>query len=72
VAEATWDAKASHGPEERVQSARLRAKEVPCRVMGSGCLGDLIVRARLDRVDEVWEPDGILNEEDRNVVSDDI
>lgn len=40
--------------------------------MGSGRLGNLIVRARLDRVDEVGELDGILDEEDRDVVSNNI
>jgi hypothetical protein len=40
--------------------------------MSSSCLGYLIVWARFDRVDEIWEPNGILNEEDRNVVSNNI
>ncbi len=40
--------------------------------MGRGGLRDLIVRHGLDRVDEVGEADGVLDEEDGNVVSNDI
>jgi hypothetical protein len=48
---ATWDAIASHGPEQGVKSAGLRAEEVPRGVMGRSCLGDLTVWARLDSMD---------------------
>ena len=72
MTEATGNAEASHGPEQGVQSARLGAEEVPRRVVRSGGLGNLIVRARLDRVDEIGELDGILDEEDGHVVSNDI
>ena len=37
--------------------------------MSRRSLRHLAVRARLDRVDEVRELDGILNKENRNVVS---
>ncbi len=40
--------------------------------MGGRCLRDLVVRARLDGVDQVGEPDGVLDEEDGNVVSDNV
>ena len=40
--------------------------------MCSGSLGDFAVWLRLDRMDEIWEEDGILDEENRDVVSNDI
>jgi hypothetical protein len=40
--------------------------------MCSSRLGNLIVAPRLHGVDQVWEEDCILDEEDRDVVSDDI
>ena len=40
--------------------------------MGGGGLGDLTIRGRLDGVDEVRELDSVLDEEDRNVVSDNV
>jgi hypothetical protein len=40
--------------------------------MGSCCLRNLIVGGGLDRVDEIWEADGVLNKEYRDVVSYDI
>ena len=40
--------------------------------MGGGGLGNLVVGARLDGVDKVGEADGILDEEDGDVVTDDI
>lgn len=40
--------------------------------MGGGGLGDFAVGLGLDGVDEVREVDGILDEEDGNVVADDI
>ena len=72
VAVAAGDAMAGHGPEEGVHGARLGAEKVPGGIVGGGGLGDLIVGARLDRVDEVGEPDGVLDEEDGDVVSDNI
>jgi hypothetical protein len=40
--------------------------------MRSGCLRDLIVTARLDSVDQIWEQDGILDEENGDVVSNNV
>jgi hypothetical protein len=40
--------------------------------MSSSRLRDLIIWPWLDRMDEVWELDGILDEEDRNVVADNV
>ena len=66
------DAKACHRPEERVHGAGLRAKEIPSRIMSSSSLRDFVVRTWLDRMDQVGELDGILDEEYGNVVTDDI
>lgn len=40
--------------------------------MGGGSLGNLIIRRRFDRVNQVRELDSILYEEDRNVVSNNV
>ncbi len=72
MSETSGDTKACHSPEKGMKRARLRRKEIPSRVMGSSGLGDLIVRSRLDRVDQIREPDSILDEKDWNIVSHDI
>lgn len=72
VAVASGDPVAGHGPEEGVHGTRLGAEKVPGRVVGGGRLGDLIVGTRLDRVDEIGESDGVLDEEDGDVVADNI
>lgn len=63
---------ASHCPKKSVQCTRLLTEEVPSGVVCSGSLGDLVVAAGLDGVDEIWEENGILDEENRNVVSNNI
>lgn len=40
--------------------------------MGSGRLWNLIVRSRLDRVNEIRELDCILDEENRDVIPDNV
>jgi hypothetical protein len=55
-----------------VHGRRLLAEEIPRAVMSSSSLRDLIVRPRLDCMNEVWELDGILDEEDGDVVADDV
>lgn len=72
VTEAAGNAVARHGPEEGVESGGLGAEEVPSGIVGGGGLGNLVVGARLDGVDKVGEADGILDEEDGDVVTDDI
>lgn len=72
VAETTRDAVTGHGPKQGVQGTRLLAKEVPGRVVGSGRLGNLTVGAWLDSVDQIREPNGILDEENRDIVSDNV
>lgn len=61
-----------HGPQESVQGTRLLTEKVPGGIVRGGSLGDFIVAAGLDGVDEVGEKDGVLDEEDGDVVSNDI
>ena len=46
--------------------------EIPERVMRRGVLGIAAIGLHLDRMDEVWKLDRILDEEDGNVVADEI
>jgi hypothetical protein len=61
-----------HGPEECMQRAGLLTEEVPCRIMGGRGLGYLPIALRLDAVNEVWEQDCVLDEENRDVVADEV
>lgn len=70
--EAPGDSVSSHGPEEGVEGRRLLAEKVPGRVVGRGGLGNFVVGAGLDGMDEVGELDGVLDEEDGDVVADDV
>lgn len=72
VPERARDTVTGHRPEQRVHSAWLLAEEIPGRVMRGGGLGDLVVAARLDGVDQVGKEDRVLDEEDGDVVSNDI
>lgn len=55
-----------------MESRGFLGEEVPCRVVGSGRLWNLIVRSRLDRVNEIRELDCILDEENRDVIPDNV
>lgn len=72
VTERTRDTVTGHGPEQGVKSRGLLAKEIPGGVMGCGGLRDFTIALGLDGVDQVGELDGILDEKDGNVVTDDI
>lgn len=50
----------------------MQGDEVPEGVVGALCLRDLPVGVRLARVDDVRELDRVLDEEDRDVVSDQV
>lgn len=65
-------AEARHGPEERVEGARLGAEEVPGRVVCCSGLRYLVVRAWLHGVHQVGELDGILDKENRHIVSNNV
>jgi hypothetical protein len=55
-----------------VKGARLLTEEVPSGVVRGSSLGDLVVATGLDGVNEIREQDGILDEENGNVVSNNI
>lgn len=40
--------------------------------MSGSSLRDLTIWLRLDRVNKIWEVYGILNEEDRDIVANDV
>lgn len=61
-----------HSPEKGMHGRWLLTEEVPGRVVSRCRLRNLRVRLGLYRMDQVWELDGILNEEDRDVVSNDV
>lgn len=69
MAERPGDTVAGHGPEQRMHGARLAREEVPGGVVRRGSLRDLIVSARLDGVNQIREKDGVLDEEDGDIVS---
>jgi hypothetical protein len=72
VAIGAWRSVRGHGPEESVQGAGLLGEEVPCGVVRGGGLGDFVGGGGFDGVDEVREEDGVLDEEDGDVVADDV
>ncbi|MCY1333938.1 hypothetical protein D9M69_196790 [compost metagenome] len=71
-AEAHRDGAVGHGPEHHVRRLRRQRDEVPEGVVGRGAGGDLVVRLGFHRVDEVGELDGVLDEEHRHVVADQV
>jgi hypothetical protein len=72
VAERTRDAMASHEPEYGVESTRLRGEEVIGSSVGGSTLGHLGLRLGLDRMNQIRELTGILDEEGGHSHSDDI
>ena len=72
VSEGTRDTVTSHSPEQSVQRAGLLAEEVPGRVVRGSSLGDFIVPAGLDGVDQIGEENSVLDEEDGDVVSNEV
>jgi len=67
-----WNTGTRHRPKESVQGARLRAKEIPRRIMCCCSLRDLAIRAGLDGMDQIRELNCILDEKYWDVVPDDI
>lgn len=63
---------ASHRPKKGVKCTRLLTEEVPSRIVCGSSLGDLVVAAGLDGVNEIREQDGILDEENGDVISNNI
>ncbi len=66
------DAAVGHVPQGVVGGLGVQAHEVPEGVVRALRLRDLAVRVGLSGVDDVRELDGVLDEEDRNVVADQV
>ncbi len=61
-----------HHPHQHVHAFGRQRDEIPERIVRRSRLRNLIVRLGLHRVDQVGKLDGILDEEDRDVVADQI
>ena len=70
--EAARDGAIGERPHDYVHAFRDERDEVPEGVVGGGCLGHFVVRFRFARVDDVRELDGVLDEEHRDVVADQV
>ena len=70
--EAPRDGAVGHRPHDHVHGLGHQRHEVPEGVVRGGGLRDLVVRLRLDRVDEVRELHRVLDEEDRDIVPDEV
>jgi hypothetical protein len=66
------DTSVRHGPHEHVGSLGVQVLEVPEVVVGGLGLRDLIVRLGLARVNDIGKLEGVLDEEDGNVVSNNV
>ena len=69
---AAGDAPVAHVPDRVVGGLGVEGDEVPEGVVRGLRLRDLPVRVRLAGVDDVGELDGVLDEEDRDVVADQV
>ena len=66
------DRSIGHDPEDHVHAFRQERDEIPERVMRRRVLRIAAVGLHFDRMDEIGKLDGILDEEDGNVVSDEV
>lgn len=71
-AERTRDGPVTHRPHEHMRSFRMKILKIPEVIMSALGLRHLRVRLRLASVNNIWEFYGILNEENRNIISDKI
>jgi hypothetical protein len=55
-----------------VEGRWLRAKEIPGAVMGSSSLRDFVIWTGFDGMDEIRKLNGILDEENWDIIADDI
>lgn len=62
----------SHSPEQGLQGTGLLAEEIPSRIMRACSLRDFVGWVRFHGMDKIWEQDCILDEEGRDVVSNNI
>jgi len=63
---------ASHNHHDQVQCASLLTKEIVGRIVGCSSLRDLIIWLRLESMNEVREQDGVVDEENWDVNSDNV
>lgn len=70
--EGTGNGAIGHDPHDHVHAFRRQADKVPEVVVGSLSLGEGPVGLLLGGVDQVREFDGILDEEDRDIVTDEV
>lgn len=62
----------THCPHKSVHAARLLTEKVPGAVMGRCCLRDLPVWLGLDRMNQVWKLDSVLDKKYRYIVANNI
>ena len=66
------DTSVAHVPQHMVGRLRMERDEVPKGVVGGLGLGDLDIGMGFGGVDDVGKLDAVLNEEDRNIVTDQV
>ena len=69
---ASRDAPVGHVPHDVVQGFRLEGDEIPKGIVRALALRHFVVRLGFDRVDQIGEFDGVLNEEDRGIVAHEV
>ena len=72
VAVRSRDTITSHDHHDQIQCASLLTKEIVGGIMGCSGLRDLVVWLRLESMNEVREQDGVVDEENWDVDSNDI
>ena len=68
----SWDAIASHDYHDQVQCTGLLTKKVVGGIVGCSGLRNLAVRAGLQSMNEIRKEDGIVDEENWNVDSNNV
>lgn len=66
------DTISSHNHHDQVQCTALLAKEVISRIVGCSGLRDLIVWAGLESMNEIGKKDGVVDEENWDVDSNNV
>lgn len=68
----SWNSIAGHDYHDQVQRTGFLAKEVIGRVVGGSCLRNMAVWHGLESMNKVWEKDGVVDEEDWNIDTNNI
>ncbi|MNV14017.1 hypothetical protein D3C71_1046860 [compost metagenome] len=71
-AQRSWYGPVGHDPHDHVHAFRCQTDEVPKIVVRRLSLREGAIRLLLGRVDEIRKLDGVLDEEDRDIVADQI